>query len=147
MNPSNDHIFEQLIAPLTSASYTTSTSARIDMDNANWATILVNVSSEKNTNATGVILSLRESDTTTLPAATATVVANVTLDRTAEGQHTYEVDQVGRKRYLFLVVTPDTTTNGNISYAASCVKGRLKSGPTGTTDMTDDTTNDSITIV
>jgi hypothetical protein len=135
----------QLISPLTAASYTTSATAFIDMDDAAYATIVVNISSEKNTDNTGVVLSLSEDDTSNFTSA-ATIVANVTVDNTEARQHTYHVDQRGRKRYLFLKVAPDATTNGNVSYGASGVKTRLKVGPSSTTGMVGVTT-DSVTVV
>lgn len=128
----------QLIAPGTAAAYTTSTSARIDMDDAAYCSITVNISSEKNTDNAGVVLALRHDDATTFSTTNATVVANVTVDNTEKNHHTYHVDQRGLKRYLFLTVTPDTSTNGNVAYSATAIKHRLKTGPSGTSGMVED---------
>ena len=147
MNPSNDNKFNIAIARSTAAAATTSTSATIDTYEANWATIVVDVSTEANTNATGVILTLEHDDTTNYASA-ATVAANVTVDNTKSAYHVYQVDMTGKKRYLRLTVTPDTTTNGAVTYGATYTLQRLKDGPTSTTAMTvtDTTVTGTVTV-
>jgi hypothetical protein len=120
--------------------------ANLDTDEGSYATIKVHLGSELNTNNTGVVLSLLESDDTNA-SNFATVTADQTVDNTNEGTHTYHVDLRGRKRYLRISITPDTTTNGLVVYSADAVLERLTVGPSGTATMTDDTTNDTITFV
>lgn len=138
----------QLIGPVGSSSaITNSSSVSVDVSDCGYATILVGMSSEVNTHNAGVTLSLQEDDTTVITNA-ATIVADVTVDNTNESQHTYHVDMRGRKKYLFLKVTPDTVaSNGGVEFTAGMIKYRLKEGPASTSDMVSDTTNDSVTVV
>lgn len=102
-----------VLAPTTAA--TTARTAAIDCQGADYATIIVHLSAELNTNSTNVALNLKESDTN---AATAFVTFNsaysVTADNTAATVQVFNVDLNGRKRYLQISVTPDTTTNGTV---------------------------------
>lgn len=107
-----------VLAPITAA--TTARTAAIDTSGADYASIIVHVGAEVNTNSTNVALNLKESDTN---AATAFVTFNssyaFTLDNTAAAVAVLNVDLKGRKRYLQINVTPDTTTNGAVIF--SCV--------------------------
>lgn len=109
--------YSQLLAPATAA--TTARTANLDCQGANYATIVVGVSAEANTNSTNVVFALSESDDTTASNfATFDANFNVTIDNTAAARHICHVSRKGRKRYLRVTVTPDTTTNGAvISYA------------------------------
>lgn len=112
-----------VLAP--SASATTARTGAIDTQGADYATIVVACSAEVNTNSTNVSLNLKESDTN---AATAYVTFNAdfatTLDNTAAAVAVFNVDLKGRKRYLQISVTPDTTTNGAV--LTSCVSELVK---------------------
>ena len=104
---------------------------------ADYATIRIALASEINTNAIGPTLSVLESDDTVV-----TNFATVTADRTAEDitsakEVTYGVDLRGRKRYLRLSVTTETTTNDNVTVSAVATLNRLGQGPQGTTDAGD----------
>lgn len=117
MKPSQSLLRASVLAPITAA--TTARTAAIDTAGADYATIIVHIGAELNTNSTNVSLNLRESDTN---AATAFVTFNssyaVTADNTAATVQVFNVDLKGRKRYLQIAVTPDTTTNGTVITSA-----------------------------
>ena len=107
-----------VLAPIAAA--TTARTASIDTLGADYASIIVHVGAEVNTNSTNVALNLRESDSTTATTfATFSSSFAVTADNTAATVQVFNVDLKGRKRYLQIVVTPDTTTNGAV--ITSCV--------------------------
>lgn len=108
-----------LLAPSASAA-TTARTANLDCQGANYASIRLTLGAELNTNSTNIAVQLLESDDTT-PSNFATFHAsyNRTVDNTAATIATFHVDLEGRKRYLRLAVTPDTTTNGVVVSSAS----------------------------
>jgi len=102
-----------LLAPVTAA--TTARTANLDTAGADYATIEVILGAEANTNSTNVVLALSESDDTVATNfATFNSVFARTVDNTAGVVAVNHVDLKGRKRYLRLTVTPDTTTNGAV---------------------------------
>lgn len=113
MKPSQSQQVAVVLAPVTAA--TTARTASIDTAGADYATIYISASAEANTNSTNVALNLRESDSTAATTfATFNSSLSVTLDNTAAAVQPFHVDLKGRKRYLQVVVTPDTTTNGAV---------------------------------
>jgi hypothetical protein len=113
-----------LLAPSASAA-TTARTANLDCAGANYASIRLVLGAELNTNSTNVAVQLLESDDTTASNfATFNSTFNRTVDNTAATVATFHVDLEGRKRYLRLAVTPDTTTNGVVvsSAVASVMK-------------------------
>lgn len=100
-----------LLAPVTAA--TTARTAALDCRGADYATILVTLGAEANTNSTNVTLQLAEGDTTS-SFATFNASFNQVIDNTAAVVAAYHVDLKGRKRYLRLTVTPDTSANGAV---------------------------------
>ena len=104
-----------LLTPLAAA--TTERSAYIDTAGANYATIRVQIGTELNTNSTNVAIALSEGDDTN-SYTTFNAAANRTVDNTATTIATTHVDLEGRKRYLKIAITPDTTTNGPVVSAA-----------------------------
>ena len=58
-------------------------------------------------------------------------------DITAAKVVDYHVDMRGKKRYLRLSVTTETTTNDNVTIAAVSSLSRNVEGPTATTEMAD----------
>lgn len=112
-----------VLAPIAAA--TTARTASIDTQGADYASVVFHIGAEVNTNSTNVALNLKESDT---DAATAYVTFNsafsVTADNTAATVQVFNVDLKGRKRYLQVTVTPDTTTNGAV--ISSCVSELVK---------------------
>ena len=105
-----------LLTPLAAA--TTARTASLDTAGANYATIRVQIGVEVNTNSTNVALELSEGDTTN-SYATFNAAANRTVDNTAATIATTHIDLEGRKRYLKVSMTPDTTTNGPVVSSAS----------------------------
>ena len=103
-----------ILAPVTAAT-TARTSSNLDCADANYATIRVILGAEANTNSTNVPISIKESDDTNASNfATFTATFNRTVDNTAGVVATSHIDLDGRKRYLNVTVTPDTTTNGAV---------------------------------
>jgi hypothetical protein len=118
MKPLQSAVVDVLIGP--DASSTSARTANLDCQGADYAVIEVAASAEANTNSTGVVLSLLESDNTVATNfATFSSNHSVTLDNTAAAVHKFNVDMAGRKRYLRVSVTPDTTTNGAVLVYAS----------------------------
>jgi hypothetical protein len=102
------------------ASSTAARTANLDCKGADYATFLVSVSAEVNTNSTNVVLSLLESDDTVATNfATFSTNHAVTIDNASATVHKACVDLKARKRYLRVSLTPDTTTNGAV--LVSCV--------------------------
>lgn len=103
-----------LLAPITAAT-TARTSSNLDTAGAHYATIRVILGAELNTNATNVPIVLKESDDTTATNfATFNASFNRTVDNTAGTVATCHIDLDGRKRYLNVTVTPDSSTNGAV---------------------------------
>lgn len=112
-----------ILAPVTAAT-TARTSSALDTAGADYATIEVLAGVEANTNSTNVAYTLKEAD---VDAATNYATFNSvyagTLDNTAAAVAALNVDLKGRKRYLQVTVTPDTTTNGAvITSAVACLR-------------------------
>ena len=125
-----------LLAPQAMTNSATVT-ANLDCKGAAAATIRIGLAAELNTNAIGPTISLLESDDTVV-----TNFATVTADRTAEDitsakEITYSVDLRGRKRYLRLSVTTETTTNDNVTVASIATLSRQTERPAGTTNAGD----------
>ena len=98
------------------AAATTARTASLDCAGATYATIRVMLGVEANTNSTNVAISLSEGDDTNT-YTTFNASANRTVDNTAATIATTHIDLEGRKRYLKITVTPDTTTNGAVTVA------------------------------
>jgi len=106
-----------LLAPITAA--TTARTANLDCAGAYAARITIAVSAEANTNSTNVVIQLSESDDTVVTNfATFNASFNRTVDNTAATVATNVLDLEGRKRYIRLALTPDTTTNGAVISSA-----------------------------
>lgn len=144
MNPSNR---EKTVQMLATGSATAVSTANVDCDEANYATIIVGISSGLTTDAVAPTISLLESDDTV-----ATNFATVTADNTlaiasAMATQVYKVDLKGRKRYLRVSVTPGTVaTDDAVTVHAFAQLADLTVGPASTTDMVG-TTNDQVTVV
>ena len=100
------------------AAATTARTASLDCAGATYATIRVQLGVEVNTNSTNVVLSLAEGDDTNT-YTTFNANANRTVDNTSATIATTHIDLEGRKRYLKITATPDTTTNGAVTVAMS----------------------------
>ncbi len=126
-----------LLAPqaMTNAATVTANFDTIDattLTKGNYATIRIHLASEINTDAVGPTISLLESDDTEV-----TNFATITADRDTEAFVTaktivYFVDLRGRKRYLRLSVSTDTTTNDDVTIAAEGLLTRNNQAPAST---------------
>lgn len=114
MKHSQALVYSTLLAPITAA--TTARTANLDTQGADYATIVVQIGAEANTNSTNVVLSLLESDDTTATnfATYDTSIDSETVDNTAATNAVIHIDLRGRKRYQQIKITPDTTTNGAV---------------------------------
>lgn len=111
---------EVLLAP--GAAATAVRTANLDMAGVHNATIAVVLGAELNTNSTNVAIQLSESDDTVVTNfATFNAEFNRTVDNTAAVVAVNHLDANGRKRYVRLTVTPDTTTNGAVLTSAVAV--------------------------
>ena len=115
MKISQAQVRSVMLYPTTAA--TTARTANLDTQGADYAQIEILLGGAANTNATGVVLALSESDDTVV---TNFATFNSSFARTVAAGNTTgfvvvnNVDMKGRKRYLRLTLTPDTTTNGAI---------------------------------
>ena len=112
--------YDVLLAPGTAA--TAARTANLDTLGADYATIEVVLGAELNTNSTNVAMTLSESDDTVVTNfATFNASFNRTIDNTGAVVAVNHIDLIGRKRYIRLTVTPDTTTNGVVLTSAVAV--------------------------
>ena len=120
--------YSQLIGPKDAA--TAAVTANLDCQEANYATVLVSLGAELNTNATNVAIQLSESDDTVVTNfATFDSDFQRTVDNTGNAVAVNHVHMEGRKRYLRVTVTPDTTTNGPVEISVVGILCKdLKSG-------------------
>ena len=110
-SPQQALTYSALITGTTAA--TTARTANLDCQDAEYATIVCLVSAEANTDSTNVVASLLESDDTVATNfATFDSDHERTIDNTAAAIGVFHVDLRGRKRYLRISLTPDTTTTG-----------------------------------
>jgi hypothetical protein len=129
--------YSNLLTGTTAA--TTARTANLDCQDADYATIVVQVSAEANTDSTNVVASILESDDTTASNfATFDSDHERTIDNTAAAIGVFHVDMRGRKRYLRLSLTPDTTTNGAVIVSAAGIvqPGSVQSAVASTVSVT-----------
>lgn len=123
-----------LLSPVAAA--TTARTANLDTQGGYYATIRVSIGAELNTNSTNVALQLLESDDTVATNfATFASSFNRTIDNTSGTIAINHVDLRGRKRYLRLAVTPDTTTNGPVITSAVATLYKENIIPTATNHL------------
>lgn len=134
MLPFRSIVHSQLVAARAVTNNATAT-ANLDTNGADYATIIVNISSEANTNAVGPTISLLHSDDTTA-SNFATVTADITGDAVAAKPIVYGVDLRGKKRYLRLSISSATATNDHFVASAEAILSRVKQAPSGTTGVT-----------
>lgn len=125
MKTTQSCVYSTLLAPITAA--TTARTANLDCQGADYASIIIAVGAEANTDATGVIVSLKESDDTTASNfATFNSTYAFTIDNDTAKEAVLHVDLNGRKRYLQIGLTPDTTTNGAVlSAVVGCLQKEI----------------------
>lgn len=124
-HPMQNKVLTSLITGTTSA--TTARTANLDCQNVDFATIIIQCSAEANTNSTNVVASLLACDTTVVTDF-ATITADVTIDNTSATSYMYHVNLQGKKRYLRLTLTPDTTTNGAVIVSAAALTAKDSEG-------------------
>ena len=108
--------YNVILGPVTAA--TTARSAAFDCRGADYATILVTLGAEANTNSTNVTLQLAEGNAATGTWATFNSNFNRVIDNTSAVVVAYHVDMKGRGSHLRLTVTPDTSANGAVISSA-----------------------------
>lgn len=108
--------YSVMLAPVTAA--TTARTAALDTTGADYATIVVTLGAEANTNSTNVVVSLSEGNDTNTFTTFDTSFNSITVDNTAGTIAPWCVDLKGRKRYLKIAITPDATTNGAVITSA-----------------------------
>lgn len=120
-------------------------SANVDCLGADFATIVIPLGIEVNTNGVGPTITLKEGDTT---SSFATWSSSFTL--AAHGIETahqvvLHVDTKARKRYLNLDITSGTTTNDHVTAAAVAILSRREASPAGTAGLIG-STNDTVVV-
>lgn len=120
MNHLQSKTYSVMLAP--SAAATAVRTANLDTAGAHAATVLVHLGAELNTNSTNVAIQLSESDDQVATNfATFNADFNRTVDNTSAVVAVNHLDLRGRKRYIRLTVTPDTTTNGVVLSSAVAI--------------------------
>lgn len=129
--------YELLLSPAAAA--TAVRTANLDVKGCDYATVIVSLGAEANTNSTNVAIQLSESDDTVATNfATFQASFNRTVDNTSATIAVNHLDLRARKRYIRLTVTPDTTTNGAVLSSAYAVLDKeLK-------DVTSDSADDVV---
>lgn len=115
--------------PLAAA--TNAATASIDMSGAHYATILVPVGIEANTNSTNVIVDILHSDTTVVTSHVS--LGTVLLDNAAASCQVYHCNWIGKGRYMRVTATPDTTTNGTVLLGGIIVVKQVDASPNAST--------------
>ncbi len=109
--------------------------ANLDCRGASYASLVINLGSEINTNAIGPTISVLDSDDTVV-----TNFATITADRAAEDITTatllvYHVRPA--KRFLRVSVTSETTTNDDVEVSVTGMLTRQEEAPESLTEMAD----------
>lgn len=133
---SQEGIDEVMLAPQGITDGATVT-ANLDTRGYDYAVIRLLMSAEEGTDATNSTISLLQDDTTVVTSFS-TLVANISQDNTAAAEQRYEVDLLGKERYLRLSFTAGTQTASNITVAAIATKFRNDTSPASATAMGDD---------
>lgn len=101
------------------AAATTVRTGTVDIAGAKHASISVHVGAELNTNSTNVKVSIDESDAEGGPyVAIKSAFTSVNVDNTAPAVASFSIPTNGRKRFMRLTVTPDSSTNGPVTSSA-----------------------------
>lgn len=128
--------FNVLLAPQAMTNSATVT-ANLDTRDADYATILVSLSAELNTNAGGSSISILESDDT---VATNFATYDSDFVRTAEDSTSakviaFHINKKGRKRYQQIKISTNTTTNDDMTVGAVGMLTRQRDA-SGSADVT-----------
>ena len=125
--------FSTMISPIAAA--TTARTAALDTQGADYASIVVQVGIELNTNSTNVVLSVAEGDDTNTFTTFDSNMNTITVDNVAATIAVRHIDLKGRKRYLKLTITPDTTTNGPVLTSATGILAPERKPATAATNV------------
>lgn len=109
--------------------------ANLDCSGADYASLVINLGSEINTNAVGPTISVLDSDDTVV-----TNFATIVADRTAEDITTAKALVYHfrpAKRYARVSVTTATTTNDNVEVSVTGLLTRKGEAPSALTEMAD----------
>lgn len=148
MNSNLNKRYVQLLAPALQTSTATARTANLDTLGADYATIVIPLSSALNTNGVGPALKLSESDDTIASNfATFNSAANLAAHSIATAhQLIWHVDTRSRKRYLQLSSTPATATNDNVTLGAIAILGRLATAQPAASNNAG-STNDVVSVM
>lgn len=127
----NQQALTVILAASPLASATAAITASVDMAKAHYATVLVPCGIQANTNATSVVLDVLHSDDTVVSNHTSLGTAAVANAATICG--VYHVNWIGKKRYMRVTATPDTTTNGPVLLGGIVVLKQVDVAPTTST--------------
>lgn len=120
MKNSQASVRSVLLGPVAAA--TTARTAALDTQGAKYATIEVILGAQLNTNATAPAIVIAEADTNAASAyATFNSSFSTSQANAAATVGAYNIDLRGRKRYIRLTITPDTTTNGAVISSAVAI--------------------------
>lgn len=111
--------------------------ANLDTRGADYATIRLNLGTEEGTDATPIVVSLLEDDTTVVTNFS-TITADLAPSLVTGQEVRYEIDLKGRQRYLRLSVTSGTGTGSNLDFGAIATLYKSQEDPASTTAMGDD---------
>lgn len=136
-----------LIASKANTSSVTTT-ANLDCLGADYVKIDINFGVEKNTNAIGPTIILKEGDTTSSFAtwSSSCTITGADGDLAAAKSVSFMVDTRVRKRYLQLSLATATATNDDVVWGAMAYLSRQGECPGSTSDMVN-TTNDIVRIL
>ena len=130
MRPLGAITAELPLAPQASA--TTARTAAIDTSGVGHSVLLlIPVTAEANTNSTNVIIDVLHSDDTVVTNHVS--LGTNLLDNAAAIVQPIHVNMIGKKRYLRVTATPDTTTNGAVLVGGVIVVKDVDVYPTVTT--------------
>ena len=146
----NENLSKKIGLAITPQAMTNSATltANIDTLGADYATIIVPVSTGVNTNAVGPTLVLKESDDTVVTnfATWASGCTQAAVVNSSAKNFVYQVDTRTRKRYIRLSITSATTTNDNITTGAVYSLGRLSVSQPAASSMLA-STNDGVVVL
>lgn len=136
MKHQQSDVHSVFLFPSTSRATAVRTSVNLDTAGADYATVVVNICAELNTNASGPALSFKESDDTVASNfATWDADLNRTIDNTADVVAVSNIDLKGRKRYVNMTVTPGTTTNDTVTVSAIGILNKDSRGAAATNQI------------
>lgn len=125
-----------LIASKANTSSVTTT-ASFDTKGADYALVTVNLGVEKNTNAIGPTITVKEGDTTSSYATWSSDCTVTGANGDLETAHSvsFLIDTKYRKRYIELTCATGTATNDDVVWGAMVSLSSLAEKPSSTSEM------------